>query len=93
MKTHYPFVAQYTVAVFDEEEKVMRHYHHSCLGFCESFTDAVAQIEETEGFGELESINHLEIFDEESHLIEIDPNWVDEIIKRDFFSEAIDNGE
>ncbi len=93
MKHRYPFVAQYTVAVFDEEEGVMRHYHHSCIGFCDSFADAVAQIELTEGFRELESINHLEIFDTESSLIEIDPNWVDDFIKRDFFSEVIDNGE
>ncbi len=93
MKHRFPFVAQYTAAFYDPDEKIMRHYHHSCIGFCESFADAASQIEKAEGFDELESINHLEIFDEESNLIEIDPNWVNDFIKRDFFSEVIDNGE
>lgn len=91
----YPFVAQYTVVYYDEDKKVMKHFHHSCVGFCDNFADAVFQIEDAEGTKELESINHLELFDEASnhHLISIDPNWTDDFIHRDFFAEAIDNAD
>jgi hypothetical protein len=62
----YPFVAQYTVAYYDEDKKVMKHFHHSCVGFCDNFADAVAQIEKSEGTKDLESIDRLELFDEAS---------------------------
>lgn len=82
MANHYPFVYQATVfwCEPDDDYKV-HHYRIAGLGFCDSYTDAVAQIEAREG-EYLESIEHLELIGERDEtIIEISPTWVRPIIE------------
>lgn len=79
-KNHYPFVYQATVAWYDGESN---HYRIAGVGFCESFTDAVRQLEEKEG-ETLQCIEHLEIIGEKDEtLIDIHPNWVRSLCEDD----------
>ena len=73
---HFPFVYQATLCWWDEETHSNKHYRIAGLGFCSSYTDAVAQIEKREG-KDLESIEHVEIIGERDEtIIEISPDWV-----------------
>lgn len=83
MKNIYPFIYQATVAWYDNSEQKSYHYRIAGLGFCDSYTDAVRQIEEREG-ETLETIEHLEIIGEKGDtIIEIPPRLVRPIIDFD----------
>lgn len=83
MKNIYPFIYQATIAWYDNSEQKSHHYRIAGLGFCDSYTDAVQQIEEREG-ETLESIEHLEIIGEKGDtIIEISPRLVRPIIDFD----------
>ena len=89
---HYPFVYQATVFWYEDGET--HHYRIAGVGFCDSYTDAVQQIEEREK-EYLESIEYLELFDESSgdSIIEIPSAWVPIISKpadHGFFLEKIE---
>lgn len=83
MTNIYPFIYQATVAWYDNSEQKSHHYRIAGLGFCDSYTDAIQQIEEREG-ETLESIEHLEIIGEKGDtIIEISPRLVRSIIDFD----------
>lgn len=71
---HYPFVYQATVFWMDDNEP--HNYRIAGVGFCEDFTDAMRQIEESEK-DTLVSIEYLELIgDRDDNIIEIPPAWV-----------------
>lgn len=61
MENKFAFIYQATVCWTEEGET--RHYRIAGLGFCEDFTDAIRQIEASEGDA-LDSIEHLELLGE-----------------------------
>lgn len=83
MTNTYPFIYQATVAWYETSEQKTHHYRIAGLGFCDSYTDAIQQIEKREG-DTLESIEHLEIIGEKNEtIIEIPPRLVRPLIDYD----------
>lgn len=71
---HFPFVYQATVYWYEDGET--SNYRIAGVGFCDSFTDAMRQIEEREG-ETLVSIEYLELIGERDEtIIDIPPSWV-----------------
>ena len=68
MANTYPFIYQATISWYEISEHKSHHYRIAGLGFCDSYTDAIQQIEKREG-DTLESIEHLEIIGEKNETI------------------------
>ena len=90
---HYPFVYQIIVCYYDADKG--QNLRHRCagVGFADSYTDAVKQIEDSEG-DDLECIEHVEMIgDRDQTLIEIDPKWVPDLIHNEdlFWGEDLSN--
>lgn len=82
-KKRFPFTFTIESGYWDEDKRTWVASIDSGMGFCYNFTDAVNQIEEFYG-EELVAINSL-ILLEEDNLIFMEPEWIEAILKDDFW--------
>lgn len=78
-RKRFPFAFTIESGYWDEDKRAWIASIDSGMGICESFTDAVAQIERFYG-DELIAINSL-ILQEEDDLIFMEPEWIEAIQK------------
>ena len=82
-RKRFPFTFTIESGYWDEDKRAWIASIDSGMGVCESFTEAVAQIEKFYG-DELVAIKNLTLL-EEDDLIFMEPEWIEAIEKDEFW--------